>query len=212
MCWSAHFEGTGAAGTPFDITTGSIPGCTKHSTKTLTYYNGAVNSTDQASDGTYSIYRPGTGSDYATSPLSGMSLSAASIKFDIYFVSGVAGTIVFQVRYDASNRFYATITTNDLIFYWSGSGTTKSVSTSDWNFSSGAWHTIRAQARVGTSPYLRATLDGGSVKTYTAADNVAMNNAANLLYLGYNLGSGDVYYLDKVQVWNDWQTGTEWGD
>jgi len=216
LIWASHFEGTGNSSTPFNITTNSPCGCSDNASKLITYYSNTANSNAQSSDGSYSFYRPGTGvTDYCTSPLTSTSTTIFSVQFDIYLVTGATGSTIFQIRYDVSNRIYVVINTDDFAVNWVGNGTTKSLDTAsgtDWDMTSNTWHTIRMQGRVGTSPYIRATLDGGSVKTYTTADNTAMTNAPSIFYMGH-VGTGvPEFYIDKVYIWEDWQTGTNWGD
>jgi len=212
LIWASHFEGTGNSGQTFDITTNSPCGCSDNASKLITYFSAAANSNDFASDGSYS-FKQATDADYATSPLTGASVSAVSIQFDLYFTTWDESTELIKLRYDGSNLFYCGMSgTDEIACSWTGNGTTKVKISSDWNLATSNWYTIRAQARVGTSPYIRMTKNGGSAQTYTTADNVAMTNATNVLWLGDASTDAPVMYIDKVYAWSDWQTGADWGD
>ena len=212
LIWASHFEGTGNSGQTFDITTNSPCGCSDDASKLITYLSAAANSNDFASDGSYS-FKQATDADYATSPLTGASVNVMSIQFDLYFITWDDSTELIKLRYDGNNQFTIGMSTTDEISAsWTGNGTTKVKISSDWNLATGNCSTIRAQARVGTSPYIRMTKNGGSVQTYTTADNVAMTNAVSVLWLGDAATDAPVMYIDKVYVWSDWQTGADWGD
>ncbi len=212
LIWSCHFEGLGNIANQFDVTTGVPAGSSQNASKVITYFSAAANSEDFASDGTYS-FKQATDGDYATSPLTGASVSVVSIQFDFYYTTWDDGTEIIKLRYDGSNLFSASMSTTDEIMgYWTGNGTAKSKTSSGWNLAASTWYTIRVQARVGTSPYIRMTLNGASAQTYTTADNVAMTNAPSVLWIGDNSGDAPVMYIDNVHIWNDWQTGAVWGD
>jgi len=210
LMWSAHFEGVGAVGTTFDVTTGTPAGCVDTAgDKTITYYNSMAN----ANDGSFTIVRPAAAANYAQSPFTGCSSTAMSVKFDVWVDTFNDGEILQALRYDSNNIFYVYMLTSagqrfEVIYV--GNGTTK-IKASSVTFVTGQWYTIHAQFQKGTSPYLRIGQDS-TYATYTTADLTAFTNVPNTVRLGNNAATAGAWKLRNVYVYTGWQTGTEWGD
>ena len=218
LAFSSHFEGTGNSSTTFDVTTGTPAGCNTNADKTITYYSDAVNSTDNATDGTYSFKRAGNG-DYAViNTLDPIAVdSALSIELDIKIMTFTTGRILYTLGdTDNMNKIQVKAYGTDELqfFHYITNGTTvnASVTTSGWDLATDTWYRIRIRTRIGTTdPSMEVTKDGAS----DAVDNAdTVDRGANIVrsVLGSTVTATEVWYIDNAQYHNTWKTGDEWGD
>lgn len=214
LMWSGHFEGTGNVGQTFDVTTGTPAGCVDTAAdRIITYYSDMVNSTDQKTDGSYSIYRAGA-SDYAAASFTGFNTSAMSISFNVYVTTFINATNIIRIA-DAGLDDYilvnmVDVSGNKFQVAHCGTGTVR-IKTDTNTFLTDTWYTVNVQFKTADSPYLRIKISTNSANTGTTALS-AMTDTPITLHLGHNSANAAVFYIDNIKIYTNWQTGAEWGD
>lgn len=196
-----------------DVTLGTPCGCSVGDT-TGTAASGAVLSTDQKQDGTYSLSIP-TVSDYygftwASSDI--LNPNAGTIDFWFRYAYITAGTpIYFWV--DVNNRIYVNpdVSNTYLAATHISGGTISSGRTGVSVVTSNTWYhaKIRWDTTAHSGLYLKVTCDTTTGESNDAGQGTnplgTWAGTSGTLNIGDYLGNGGSFYVDNIKIYNNWQ-------
>jgi len=185
------------------VLAGTPAGCGP-SGKTTWTKNGSISySSTQASDGTYSLYRNGSGQN-ATIPTDATT-SSGQITFDLWFVSEADWETIAMFPIDDDNYIGIIHSDTNYNLYAEYKGSTTSVNTfgNQIACASGEWVTVTLKWRTGADPYLSITVGGTTQLSYTSLPSIV--GWTGTLRIGNTSTNASVYYVDNLKVYNAWQ-------